>query len=292
MIRDAGIDVLIDLSGHTAGNRLALFARRPAPVQMSMIGYLQTTGLRTMDYRISDAWLDPDPVPDHREGAEESGAPEQLIRLGSGAFGFRLPQDAPPVGPLLASSEVVFASLNNLSKLQPKVIQAWARILNAVDGSRLLVLGSDSQRLLRGLEEYGVGPERVVHHQRMPLPEFYKMLSGVHLALDTFPFNGLTVNLLAAWMGVPTLTLRGNTPHGRAGSAVAERMGHPELIAESPEEYVGNAVRLVRDHEALGRMRLGLRERVRRGFGDHATHAAEFREAVRGAWERWCEAQN
>ena len=300
MIRDAGIDVLIDLSGHTAANRLALFARRPAPVQMTMIGYLQTTGLRTMDYRISDAWLDPDHVPDRvpdqREVAEENDAPEQLIRLRSGAFGFRLPADAPEVGPLpassAASSEVVFASLNNLTKLQPKVIEAWARILSSVEGSRLLVLGSDSERLLRGLAQHGVGPERVVHHQRMPLSEFYKMLSGVHIALDTFPFNGLTVNLLAAWMGVPTLTLRGNTPHGRAGSAVAERLGHPELIADSPADYVGNAVRLGRDPEALGRMRLGLRERVRRGFGDHATHAAQFREAVRGAWERWCEAQN
>jgi predicted O-linked N-acetylglucosamine transferase (SPINDLY family) len=292
MIRDAGIDVLIDLSGHTAANRLALFARRPAPVQMTMIGYLQTTGLRTMDYRISDAWLDPD----QREGAEENHAPEQLIRLRSGAFGFRLPADAPEVGPLpassAASSQVLFASLNNLTKLQPKVIEAWARILSSVEGSRLLVLGSDSERLLRGLAQHGVGPERVVHHQRMPLPEFYKMLSGVHIALDTFPFNGLTVNLLAAWMGVPTLTLRGSTPHGRAGSAVAERLGHPELVAESPEDYVGNAVRLARDPEALGRIRFGLRERVRLGFGDHATHAEQFRQAVRGAWERWCEAQN
>ncbi len=296
MIRDAGIDVLIDLSGHTAANRLALFARRPAPVQMTMIGYLQTTGLRTMDYRISDAWLDPDHVPDRvtdqREVAEENDAPEQLIRLKSGAFGFRLPADAPEVGPLPASSasssELVFASLNNLTKLQPKVIEAWARILSSVEGSRLLVLGSDSERLLRGLAQYGVGPERVVHHQRMPMSEFYKMLSGVHIALDTFPFNGLTVNLLAAWMGVPTLTLRGNTPHGRAGSAVAERLGYPELIAESVEDYVAKAVRLARDPEALGGMRVGLRERIRLGFGDHAAHAAQFREAVRVAWEGWC----
>jgi predicted O-linked N-acetylglucosamine transferase (SPINDLY family) len=157
-----------------------------------------------------------------------------------------------------------------------------------VEGSGLLVLGSDSERLLAGLAQHGVGPERVVHHQRMPLPDFYKMLSGVHIALDTFPFNGLTVNLLAAWMGVPTLTLRGNTPHGRAGSAVAERIGHPELVAESVEGYVANAVRLARDPEALGRMRVGLRERVRLGFGNHAAHAAQFREAVREAWERWC----
>ena len=290
MIRDAKIDVLIDLSGHTAANRLALFARRPAPVQMSMIGYLQTTGLRAMDYRISDAWLDPTSA--QREGEKDNGAPEQLIRLRSGAFGFRLPDDAPPVGPLPDPSEVVFACLNNLTKLQPKVIHTWARILAAVEDSKLLVLGADPQRLLAGLAEHGVTPERVVHQQRMPMPEFYRMLSGVHLALDTFPFNGLTVNLLAAWMGVPTITLRGETPHGRAGSAVAHRIGHPELVSGSSEDYVENAVRLARDPEALSGMRSGLRERVRLGFGDHATHAVEFREAVRGAWERWCEAQS
>lgn len=283
LIRERSIDVLVDLSGHTAGNRLPVFSRKPAPVQMTMIGYLQTSGLQAMDYRITDHWLDP-------EGDEAAGvAPERLIRLKNGAFGFRLPEGAPEVGVLPASGDgLVFGSFNNLSKLQPEMVKAWAEVLLAIPNSSLLVLGSDPSLLRKQMVGMGVSASRIRHSQRVPLGEFYALLQQVYFALDTFPFNGLTVNLLAAWMGVPTVTMAGGTPHGRAGTAVAERLGYPELVAYDYRSFTDTCIRLAGDSGLVGTMRGNLRERVRLGFGDAAVHARDFIAAVRKAWLEWC----
>ncbi len=288
LVQQQKIDVLIDLSGHTALNRLPLFAAKPAPIQISMIGYLQTSGLKAMDYRITDRWLSP------VDGIEErAGAPETLLRLPNGAFGFRLPTDAPEVAPLPdPDNGIVFASFNSLTKLHPGTVRVWAETLQAVPHSRMIVLGNDPSRLLTQLTAHGIEPGRIEHKQRLPLQDFYKLLGTVHLALDTFPFNGLTVNLLAAWMGVSTVTLAGSTSHGRAGTAVAARLGFPMLSCETEAAYVTTAARIVQDKDLLTEMRTCLRPRIREAFGNEALHAMEFQEALRAVWKQWCASQS
>lgn len=285
LVRSAEIDVLIDLSGHTAGNRLSLFARRVAPIQMTMIGYLQTSGLRAMDFRITDAWLDP-------EKGEDPEGTERLIRLNSGAFGFRIPEGAPEVTALPPTDGgVIFGSFNSLNKLTPETVQAWSEVLKALPNSKLFVLASHADGLIAQLGAHGIPPERIKHSQRLPLGEFFTFLGGVHLALDTFPFNGLTVSLLAAWMGVPTVSLCGTTPHSRAGFAVANRLGFPELATSSMHEYVQKCVSLAGDLRKMSRMRGDLRARMLEGFGNPQRHAREFADAVRISWRQWCATQ-
>jgi len=282
LIRGQCIDVLVDLSGHTAGNRLPLFARKPAPIQMSAIGYLHSSGLTAMDYRITDRWLDPMDAPGVGEG------PEQLIRLEHGAFGFRMIEDAPVVGPLPSEEAgLVLGSFNHLPKLQPDTLRLWAEVMHAIPRSRLVILAGDIDGVRAKMTALGVAENRIQGSHRLPLPEFYNLLQGIHFALDTFPFNGLTVTLLAAWMGVPTVTLEGDTPHGRAGKAVAERLGYPELAARTPAQYAQTCLQLARDRERLTQIRATLRDRVKIGFGNDALHAQQFSDAVRSAWRRW-----
>lgn len=264
LIRDDKVDILVDLSGHTVGNRLLVFARRPAPIQASWFGYMCTTGLATMDYRITDAYLDP-------PGATERFYSERLLRI-SAAAAFGPSPDSPPVNapPLLSNGYVTFGSFNNYTKVADEVIAAWARILNAVPGSRLLlvVLGGDAAavradvaaRFTRlGLAEAA----QLDIRGRRPLRDFLHMLQEVDIALDPFPYSGGTTSLHTLWMGVPIIAIEGESELQKSTAGMLRGAGAEALVAFSAEEYCAKAIELAGDPAQMARWRGSLRERAR-----------------------------
>ena len=284
-IRHDSIDILIDLSGHTARNRLLVFARKPAPVQVSMIGYMQTTGLSAMDYRITDEGLDP-------AGASEAFNVEQLVRLPAGAAAFRPPADCPPVNELPARTNgfVTFGSFNNLAKVTPEALATWSEILKAVPNSRFLIVGRDGNAAAATLAEHGIASERVEIISRQPMKEYLALHHRVDLLLDTFPYNGGTTGLIAAWMGVPFVTIASDSTTGRAGANLLRPLGLPGLIASSPADYVHRAVVAAGDLERLAQWRAGLRAKLAPLLGDGEAYTHQLQHAFREMWAKWCEA--
>jgi protein O-GlcNAc transferase len=273
-IRADGIDVLVDLSSHTAENRLPAFAYKPAPVQVTMIGLMQTTGMRSIDYRITDALLDP-------PGESEAFNSETLFRLRSGPLVFCPPAEAPEPNPLPAAAgeKLVLACTNDLEKVTPTVCALWARVLGALPEARLLFFGRPGNRFGLTLGRLGIGPERLLEQERRPLPQFLAAHHRIDLALDPFPYNGLTVTLLSAWMGVPCVTLEGKSPPERAAGSLLRRFGLPEFVVQTEEDYLGAVVALARDLPRLAGVRDTLRGRVRETACDAVRHVAELEGA-------------
>jgi predicted O-linked N-acetylglucosamine transferase (SPINDLY family) len=260
-IRTDQIDILVDLNGHTANNRLLVFARKPAPVQVTWLGYPNTTGLSAMDYRLTDGYADPVGMTEHLHS-------EKLVRLPESFSCYQPPQDAPPVSELPAREKgyITFGSFNHQAKLSPDVMTVWAKLLNTIPGSRLVLknpslgeaaiqdavreaftaLGIAPERL----ELLGLDPSRAVHLARY---------QHIDIGLDPFPYNGATTTCEALWMGVPVVTLAGRTHAGRVGASQMSNLGLTELICHAPDEYVATAVRLASDLERLGRLRQELR---------------------------------
>lgn len=285
-----GIDILVDLSGHTAGNRLGVFARKPAPVQMTWLGYADTTGMAAIDYRITDAMSDPVPH-------AESFHTERLLRLNDVFLCYRPAEEAPPV---TARSEgaVVFGSFNALEKVNEQTISVWARILEAIPDARLLVKAKllqfrDTERRFRqALERHGIAPERLALHAWSPDRSHHLGLYGeVDIALDTFPYNGTTTTCEALWMGVPVITLPGDRHMARVGATLLNAAGLPELIAPHAEGYVAAAVALARDSARRRVLRAGMRERLEASvLLDHGRFVRDLESALRRVWdERWAE---
>ena len=284
-IREDGIDILVDLSGHTTLNRLLVFARKPAPVQVTMIGYMQTTGLSAMDYRITDESLDP-------TGSSEHLSTEKLIRLPAGASRFVPPENCPPVNelPALKNGYVTFASFNKTSKITPEAVECWARLLKATPGSKLLVMGGSSQAVVTGLGAHGIGPERLELLKIMPMKGYLEVHHRVDFYLDTFPYNGGTTSLIATWMGLPFVTIEGCSTISRVGACILRGVGLDELIATTSDEYVEKAVAAVQDLPRLAEWRSVLRERRMAGIGGDTTEFTKQLEgAFRGIWREWCE---
>jgi predicted O-linked N-acetylglucosamine transferase (SPINDLY family) len=286
LIRDDGIDILVDLSGHTALNRLLVFARKPAPVQVTMIGYMQTTGMTAMDYRITDEALDP-------IGTSEHLSTEELIRLPAGAAPFQPPPDCPPVDELAAlkNGYVTFASFNNLTKITPEVTETWARVLQAAPGSKMLIVGRNGSPVGAAVCSHGIAPERLEILERQPMQAYLALHNRVDLILDAFPYNGGTTNLIAAWMGVPFVTIAGNTTVSRVGEAVLKLLGLPELVATGTAEYVRKAADTVKDLDRLSHLRSVMRPRLQAWGGDGSVFTKQLEQAFREIWRRWCEAQ-
>lgn len=285
-IRADGIDILVDLSGHTARTRLLVFARKPAPVQVTMIGYMQTTGMAAMDYRITDATLDP-------EGRTERFSVEELIRLPAGAAPFAPPAECPEVEPLpaLTNGFVTFASFNNLAKVTPQVLEAWAALLRRLPDARLVIVGRAGNPLPGRLAELGIALDRVEMVHRLPMQEYLALHNRVDLLLDTFPYNGGSTTLLAAWMGVPFVTLSGAGSTARAGEALLKALGLPHFAATDVEGYVDAAVAAAEDLEALAAWRASARERLTPWFTDATAFTTQLQEAFRQIWRRWCGAR-
>jgi predicted O-linked N-acetylglucosamine transferase (SPINDLY family) len=279
-----GIDVLIDLSGHTAGNRMDAMALKPAPVQMTYLGYPTTTGVPEIDYRVTDWHVDPP--------GEEHFSTESLRRLPHSYFCYRPPADAPAVAPLpaLERGHVTFASFNNLAKLSDETIGAWSRILHAVPRSRLTLkskpLGDEALRgrFTQRLASVGIDPARVEllpWRLENPLAVYHE----VDIALDSFPYNGATTTCEALWMGVPVVTFAGNTHPGRMGASLLHAAQLSWLVAEDQVGYVELATRLAGDIVALARLRSSMRDTIAQSaLRDEAGFAVAFGELIERAW--------
>ena len=288
-IRADGIDILVDLAGHTANNRLTLFGHRPAPVQATYLGYPNTSGVPAMDYRITDRHVDP---PEHA-----AIYTEELQRLPGAFFCYAPPKVAPAVGPLPAASagHITFGSFNNLAKINPEVLGAWRAILDALPDARLTVqalsLNDEPHRadLAALFERHGIARERLTILGHTPFDQYLALHNTIDIALDTFPHNGHTVTCHALWMGVPTVVLAGGNCASRMGVSIMANLGLDELIAPDLESYAVTAVRLARDRERLARLRAGLRERVKTSaLCDGAAFTRDIEAAYREMWGRWC----
>jgi len=259
-IRDDRIDILIELSGHTAHNSLEVLAHRPAPVQASWLGYTWTTGLSTVDYYLADRrWLPP--------GQFDALFTEKLAYLPAW-LPFFFESEAPEVSPLPASlnAHFTFGSFNHFRKLSPEVVAAWSRILAACPGSMLVVGGLDSpaqgETLLAQFSRHGIAPERLRFHARTDARHYLELHGTVDLCLDPFPFPGATTLQHAAWMGVPTLTLGGNTPIACASAGVLRHLALDGFISQDIEHYIQLAVAWSTQQEQLASLRRLLRGRL------------------------------
>jgi predicted O-linked N-acetylglucosamine transferase (SPINDLY family) len=287
LIRADQIDILVDLAGHTAGRRLLAFARKPAPVQVTHFGYPNTTGLAAMDHRVTDPYADP-------PGQTEAFHTEELIRLPEVAWCYQ-PSPAPEVGPLpaVAAGRLTFGSLNKLAKVSPQSIALWARLLRAVPDAHLLLLtgvGSQTdQRLREQFRSHGIDGERLHLLGRLPRDRYLEVYQRIDIVLDPFPYNGGVTTCDALWMGVPVITLSGNAYVSRQGVSLLSNVGLRDWIAETPEDYVALAVRWAKDLEGLGRLRSGLRQRMRLSpLGDGERFTQRLGEAYRLMWRSWC----
>ena len=291
LIRDDGIDILLDLGGHTSHSRLLAFAHRPAPVQITWLGYFNTTGLEAIAYRITDPWADP-------PGQTDSLHVEKLVRLPGGFSCYGAPTETVPVGPLpsLGGAPFTFGSFNNQAKIGPGVVAAWAQILRGTPGSRLLLknraLGDPAARgrLEAAFEAHGIGADRLMlAGVTAGLEEHLAVYGRIDLALDTFPFNGATTTCEALWMGAPVVALAGRAHVGRVGVSILARLGLDEFIARSPEQYIALAVSAAGRRSDLAALRAGLRERLRRSpVMDAAGFTASLEAAYRRLWRHWC----
>ena len=293
-IRGDAPDIVIDLAGHTGMTaRLPLFARRLAPVQITYLGYPDTTGVPEMDYRFTDALADP-------EGEADGFATERLVRFSECAWSYRPPENAPEPGRMARTSEgVVFGCFNNLAKVTDGQLAVWARVLAAVPTSRLLLKGKGlSEENVRAryrerCARAGISVERLDLVERTPDAKSHLgIYDGVDVALDTFPYHGTTTTCEALWMGVPVITLAGESHMARVGASLLRAAGRPEWVARTTDDYV----ELARSLGAAGTRgreeRVALREAVRGSrLLNQAGHAADFGRALRDCWARWCNEQ-
>ena len=294
-VRADRIDILVDLAGHTSHNRLLVFARKPAPVQVTWLGYPNTTGISPIDYRLTDALADP-------PGATEAWHTEELVRLPRCFLAYQPPAEAPEPGELPANhaGSITFGSFNNISKVTPETVSLWAEALHGVHGSRLLLksgalaVESVRRRLAEQFEQHGVAPSRLQMHGVFPSHRNHlEMYRQVDIGLDTYPYHGTTTTCEALWMGVPVVTLAGRTHVSRVGVSLLENARLGELVANSRESYVRLATALAEDRARLRQWRAGLREQVARSaLTDAARFTRELEVAYRRMWRRWCEGQN
>jgi predicted O-linked N-acetylglucosamine transferase (SPINDLY family) len=286
-IRQHRIDILVDLAVHTLGNRLLVFARKVAPVQVTFAGYPGTTGLRAMDYRLTDPYLDP-------PGLFDDWYAEESYRLPHSFWCYDPQSEEPLVAPLPALEKrfITFGCLNNFCKVNDEVLQLWARVLREVKDSRLLLLakpGSHRQRTHDVLGRHGIATERVEFIPPKPRSEYLASYHQVDIGLDTLPYNGHTTSLDSFWMGVPVITLVGKTVVGRAGLSQLTNLGLQELAAHSPDEFVRLVVELAGDLPRLQALRTGLRERMKQSpLMDAEGFARGIEEAYQAMWRKWC----
>jgi len=283
------IDVLVDLSGHTYGTRLLAFARKPAPVQMTFLGYPNTTGMRAIDYRLTDAYADP-------PGASESRYRETLLRMPHSVWCFRPREEGmPEIGPLPARQNgyVSFASMNSAAKLNADLLGLWADLLNRVTDARLVMAtiapGRARENILRVFAGKGVDAGRIAFHDRLPRDAFLALHNAVDIALDAYPCNGGATTCEALWQGVPVVSLAGDTFESRAGLSLLSSAGLPQLAAHSATDYLDIACSLASDRERLVRLRAGLRQTLRASpLMDAAAFTRDLEAQYRSAWRTWC----
>lgn len=289
LIQNDGIHILVDLAGHTDKNRLTAFAYKPAPIQVTWLGYPNTTGLDAVDYRFTDDIADP-------IGDSEDFHTEELVRLPDGMWCYSGDNTIKPNEelPYNRNGYITFGSFNNLAKVTPQVVELWANILKAVPKSKLLLkakqLGEEEakNRFIALFEEHGVSPDQLELRGSLSLTEKHLDLYGeVDIALDPFPFNGATTTCEALWMGVPVLTLRGDRHVGRVGASLVHRVGLDAFIAETEEDYLNKAIAHASDTKALSALRLDMRQRVQQSpLCDPKLFTKHIENAFSYMWER------
>jgi len=289
-IRDDGIDILIDLSGHTGNNRLPVFAWKPAPVQASWLGYCATTGVSEVDYYIADAIALPH--------AHERQFTETILRLPECYLCLSKPAYEIPISisPAFTTGRVTFGSFNNLTKMNAETVHLWARVLKAVPESRLFLksrqLGDEGvlKTTLARYADHGVGPNRLILEGHIDERGGHlAAYNRVDIALDPSPYNGVTTTAEALWMGVPVLTLAGDRFLARQGMSLLMNAGLPGWIADSPDDYVSRAVSHATDLPRLALLRAGMRKQVRASpIFDAPRFAKNFEVGLRSIWGKWC----
>jgi predicted O-linked N-acetylglucosamine transferase (SPINDLY family) len=292
-IVDDGIDVLFDMSGHSSGHRLNVFARKPAPVAATWIGYFATTGLGAIDYVLANRWVVP--------GKEENQWIEKVWRLPDTYLCFTTPVDAPAPGPLpaLAAGHVTFGSFNNFNKLNAATLAAWASLMRQLPESRLVLRssGADIPSQRESLEQRitAVGLDRSRIRIDPRIADYAAHLGSydeLDIALDPFPYNGGTTTVEALYMGVPVLVRAGDRYVAHMGESILHHAGLAEWIAADEEAYSALGARLAADIDGLAALRAGLRERMRASpLFDAPRFARNLEDAIRGMWRRWCAAE-
>jgi predicted O-linked N-acetylglucosamine transferase (SPINDLY family) len=292
-IRRDQIDVLIDLSGHSGDNRLRVMAYKPAPVQASMIGFGGTTGMESIDYRITDAWADP-------PGLTDANFSERLVRISPTNWCYAPPPDTPAVRlePYSAGNSIVtFGSINTYAKVGPAVLDVWARILHAVPRSRILFkaarLHSSEVREMvhRQMESRGIARDRLeIRGAVRSLAAHLEVYRDIDIALDPFPYAGTTTTCETIWMGVPLVTRAGDTHISRVGVSLLNNLGLPELIGRDSDDYIRIAVELAGDGRRLAELRRSMRARMSASpLMDKGAYARAVESAFRWMWRQWCE---
>jgi len=289
MIRSDRIDILVDLSGHTLGNRLLVFSARSAPVQVSWLGYFGTTGLGTMDYLIGDHFVTPE--------TSSCEFVESIWRMPDSYLCFSVPNIdisvRPP--PSQGGAPFTFGCFSNLAKVSSETISIWASVLNELPNARLLLKakGLDDpdvrQRILDQVASRNVWPGRIIFETASPRQDYLSAYHRVDAILDTTPFSGGTTTAEALWMGVPVITLRGQTWAGRICESILSAVGLAELVADSAAKYAQIAIRLAGDTEGLSRLRSELRPKLETSpFCDAEKFTINLEKAYRAMWTTWC----
>lgn len=289
-IRQDRVDILVDMAGHTGSNRLLVFARKPAPIQVTWLGYPDTTGMTAIDYRFTDAIADP-------PGVADTYASERLVRLDGGFLAFRPVIDLPlaPTPPSAGNGYVTFGSFNNLTKTPAEVVRVWSEILKQAPGSRLILksraLGDPptKQRYAQMFAAHGVAPDRVDLLTRIdPVENHLRAYDRIDIGLDPFPYNGTTTTCEALWMGVPVITWLGAHHVARVGGSLLTHCGLEELVAHDEADYIARAVALAGDPGRLLTLRQGMRTRLEASpLTDHIGFARRVEAAYRRFWRDW-----
>ena len=283
-----GIDILVDLSGHSGTFRIVVFAQQPAPVQVTWLGYLNTTGLTRIQYRLCDRHTDPPGVTDRFHT-------ETLVRLPRSQWCYRqmVSIDCAEAPPFARNGFITFGSFNNALKLSQSTRRLWAEILTRLPDSRLVFAGIPKgpvrDGLIRDFERAGIAADRLAIFPRLALPEYHRLFNTVDLALDATPYSGGTTTCDTLWMGVPVITLRGTRSVSRSAASILATVGLSDWIAESPEDYVRLAAKYAGDRAVITELRQTLRERMRASpLMDELQFARDVEDAYRRMWRAWC----
>jgi len=281
------IDILIDLSGHTGGNRLLVFARKPAPIQVSYLGYIDTTGLKAIDYRLTN--LDADPV------GSDAYYSEKLYRFDQQLWWcYRPANNLPDVTelPALSNGFITFASANNIAKLSAQSISAWAEILNRTPNSKLILIGIPAgiaqQRINELFENDNISKTRLILHGRVNLDQYRSILLNADIALDSFPYNGGTTTCETLSLGLPLIALTGSSFVSRMGYALLKDIGLTELAASNIDEYIDIAVELAQNLGLLSSLRAGMRQRLAQSsLSNESMFTENLEKAYQEMWETY-----
>ncbi len=286
-IRADGIDILFDLAGHTAHNRLLAFARKPAPIQVSWLGYLGTTGMKSMDYYLCDRFWVPPGELDWQFSEKPAYLPAAVV--------FQPSPLSPEVNalPALKNGHITFGSFNRTNKLNPAVVVLWSMLLHKVPDAHMVFGGipAESQiELFHKFSDEGIEPHRLTFFPRSNLQEYLALHHQVDFCLDTFPYGGGATTAHAAWMGVPSLSLAGESPASRFGASAMHQLGLDGFIATSIDDYLVKGCYWAEHTTELAAIRLGMRERFQQStLGQHALFADNLHTMLRTMWQRWCD---